>query len=220
MLASGVDEALWEWTGSGWSEIRGSAGVSPPTWENMQSVDGSGVLLFGGSELPNGPNTSNTWIWDGSRWHRILTAGFVTPTAVPARTPLGWILGGSRAPATSLPRDFVTVGALAAYHLVDKRRETHRAHPDHRQDSQAVPCHRCAHDGPGDRRLRSYQPPFARPERRLAADEPDDIVCHPDACLLLDPTALRLSDPAAAPGKLHRQPVDVRSEHWLGAAEH
>ncbi len=86
MLASGVNEALWSWTGSRWSVVPASAGGPPPTWLNMQSTDEHGVLLFGGSDLPNGPNTSQTWLWGGARWRMEITAGrpVTTPSAVPA----------------------------------------------------------------------------------------------------------------------------------------
>jgi hypothetical protein len=85
MLASGIDEAFWSWTGTRWTEVPGADGTPPPTWLNMQSTDGNGVLLFGGSDLPNGPNTSDTWLWDGRRWRMEVTAG--PPTATPSVAP-------------------------------------------------------------------------------------------------------------------------------------
>ncbi len=86
MLATGVDEAFWSWNGSRWSELPASHGGPPPTWQNVQADDGDGVVLFGGSETPpNGPNTADTWLWDGSHWRLLATAGrpVATPTAVP-----------------------------------------------------------------------------------------------------------------------------------------
>ena len=84
MLATGVaTEVLWSWNGIGWSEVTGSSPGPPATWQNVQSDDGHGVVLFGGAELNNGPDTEETWIWDGSHWRQLLTAGYAAPTPTP-----------------------------------------------------------------------------------------------------------------------------------------
>lgn len=82
-LATGPAEALWSWSGSRWAEVPGAAGGPPATWANVEAADADGVLLFGGSELPNGPNTAETWVWSGSRWRQVSTAGYAPPAPTP-----------------------------------------------------------------------------------------------------------------------------------------
>ncbi len=85
MLANDIDESLWSWTGRRWAELPGSGDGPPSTWLPAESVDGADVVLFGGSKLPSGPNTANTWVWDGAHWSLQLTVG--RPAATPSAAP-------------------------------------------------------------------------------------------------------------------------------------
>ena len=80
MLSTGPETAFWSWNGDRWTKITASNVQPPQTWANMQAADGADVILFGGSDLPNGPNTAETWLWGGSQWRRVVTAGYPAPT--------------------------------------------------------------------------------------------------------------------------------------------
>ncbi|MGD0193626.1 MAG: hypothetical protein ABSC35_02055 [Candidatus Dormibacteria bacterium] len=83
MLATGPNETLWSWNGGHWSRISGSAGGPPVTWASVQASDGDGVVVFGGSELPNGPDTAETWVWNAAQWRQVVSVGYAPPTPTP-----------------------------------------------------------------------------------------------------------------------------------------
>ena len=86
MVALESDESLWSWNGSRWIAVPGSAGGGPPpmTTDSMLSVDASGhVIRFGGVTQPNGPQYSNTWVWNGLHWRNVVTAATPAPTRIP-----------------------------------------------------------------------------------------------------------------------------------------
>jgi hypothetical protein len=84
MVATENAEQLWDWNGARWTEIPGSSLGPPPGSYSRQSIDGEGhVVVFGGVTEPNGPQNADTWVWDGSRWHNVATAGRLLPKSQP-----------------------------------------------------------------------------------------------------------------------------------------
>jgi hypothetical protein len=86
MVALESDETLWSWNGARWARLSPSNVDGPPgmTNESSLSIDALGnVMLFGG--MSQNEQNLDTWVWDGSDWRNIVTAGQPAPppTAVP-----------------------------------------------------------------------------------------------------------------------------------------
>jgi len=84
MVVTDNNEVLWAWNGSRWTEVPGSGTGPAPRSESMLSIDGQGaVVLFGGINQRTNANDFDTWVWNGSRWQKIVGPAPQTSTPSP-----------------------------------------------------------------------------------------------------------------------------------------
>ena len=86
MVSAELDESLWSWNGSRWSEVPQLSRNGPPlmTTNSMLSIDASGhVVLFGGVTQFGGTQNFDTWVWNGLHWRNVVTAATPAPTRIP-----------------------------------------------------------------------------------------------------------------------------------------
>lgn len=62
---------VWTWTGSGWVLSKGA--LSPPREHSAVAADHLGQLMVFSGFYQDAPpwDTTDTWVWNGSSWHRV-----------------------------------------------------------------------------------------------------------------------------------------------------